>query len=58
VTPNFEPVIASAKTFALDVYAAALLDGLLRVEGSGGGKLAEQDFDPAPFLGGTFSTRF
>jgi hypothetical protein len=46
------------RTFALDVYAGALLGGLLRVEGSGGGKLAEQDFDPAPFLGGTFSTRF
>ena len=46
------------QTFALDVYAGALLGGLLRVEDSGGGKLAEQDVDPAPFLGGTFSTRF
>lgn len=46
------------RAFGLDVYAGALLWGLLLVEDSGGGKLAEQDFDPAPFVGGTVSTRF
>jgi hypothetical protein len=46
------------RAFALDVYAGALLGGRLRVEDSGGGKLEQQDFDPAPLVGGTLSTRF
>jgi hypothetical protein len=46
------------RSLALDVYAGALLGGRVRVEDSGGGKLADRDFDPAPFVGGTLSARF
>lgn len=44
--------------FALDLYAGALLDGRLRVEDSSGRELDEQEFDPAPLVGGTLSARF
>jgi hypothetical protein len=46
------------QSFAMDLYAGALLGGALRVEDSSGGELAEQDFDPAPLLGATVSARF
>jgi hypothetical protein len=46
------------QSFAIDLYAGALLGGALRVEDSSGGELAEQDFDPAPLLGATVSARF
>jgi len=45
------------RSIALDVYAGALLGGQVSVEDSGG-RVTEQDFDPAPLIGGTLSARF
>jgi hypothetical protein len=46
------------RIFTLDVYAGALLDGALRVEDSGGHRISERGFDPAPLVGATVSARF
>jgi hypothetical protein len=46
------------RTFTLDGYAGALLGGALRVENSGGHRISERDFDPAPLVGATVTGRF
>ncbi|MFO7857504.1 MAG: DUF6268 family outer membrane beta-barrel protein [Ectothiorhodospiraceae bacterium] len=43
---------------SLVVYAGAIVGGELRVEDSGGNKLREESFDPAPLLGATVRMRF
>ena len=43
---------------SLVLYAGAIFEGELRVEDSGGNKLREESFDPAPLLGATFRMRF
>jgi hypothetical protein len=46
------------RTFVMDIHAGALFGGTLRVEDSRGVELAEHDYNPAPFVGGTLSSRF
>jgi hypothetical protein len=41
----------------LELYAGAILSGELRVEDSASNELAKTEFDPAPLIGATFSTR-
>jgi len=43
---------------SLVLYAGAIVEGEVRVEDSGGNKLREQSFDPAPLLGATFRMGF
>lgn len=44
--------------FSLDLYAGVITGGRLRVETSSGNLVSEDDYDPAPLLGVTFSGRF
>jgi hypothetical protein len=46
------------RIFTLDGYAGALLGGALRVEDSGGHRISERGFDPAPLVGATVTGRF
>jgi hypothetical protein len=46
------------RSIALDIYAGALLGGALRVEDSGGDRIDERDFDPAPLVGATITGQF
>jgi hypothetical protein len=43
---------------ALHLYGGVVASGELRVEDSGGNTLRKVDFDPAPFVGVTFTGRF
>jgi hypothetical protein len=43
---------------ALNLYAGVVAGGQLTVEDPSGNELRKVDFDPAPLLGATFSTRF
>ena len=43
---------------SLHLFLGALVAGQLRVENSSGDRLQEEDFDPAPFVGLTFTARF
>ena len=43
---------------SLVLFAGALVGGELRVEDSGGNRLRNESFDPAPLLGATFRIRF
>jgi hypothetical protein len=49
---RFDPYIT------VDLYAGTVVGGWLRVEDSGGNKIAAADFDPAPIVALTFSGRF
>ncbi len=42
----------------LHLYAGMVVGGELRVENPSGGLLHEEDFDPAPLFGVTFTARF
>jgi hypothetical protein len=42
----------------LHLFLGALVAGQLRVENSSGDRVQEEDFDPAPFVGLTFTARF
>ena len=46
------------RIFTVDGYAGALLDGALLVEDSGGHRISERSFDPAPLVGATVTGRF
>lgn len=43
---------------ALHFYAGAVVAGQLKVDNPSGDTLHEEDYDPAPFVGLTFSARF
>jgi hypothetical protein len=43
---------------SLHFYAGAVVAGQLKVDNPSGDTLHEEDFDPAPFVGLTFSARF
>jgi hypothetical protein len=50
--------IRLGRSFTLDGYVGALLGGTLRVEDSGGHRISERSFDPAPLVGATVTGRF
>ena len=57
--PVFLRISASTSDQAtLVLYAGAFVGGELRVEDSGGNRLRNESFDPAPLLGATFRMRF
>jgi hypothetical protein len=46
------------RQMSLHLYAGVVVAGELRVEDSSGNLLRKEDYDPAPFVGATFTARF
>jgi len=44
--------------FKLDLYGGVMFGGEVRVDDSGGDRLVSDDYDPAPFMALTISSRF